>query len=437
MDSMQTIWQKTKESLREELADTSIAAWIEPLRPVSLQEGKLTLSVPNQDILDAVKARYAGFIQQSLQIVSPMHAIEPVYRLQSELAAAAPKQPVRTSTLNPHYTFDQFVVGKSNQFAWAASMGVAKTPGTKYNPLFIYGGTGLGKTHLMHAIGHEILQNNPDANVLYVTSEQFTNEVISSMQNKEYGQKIHFRNRYRNVDALLIDDIQFLAKKESTIEEFFHTFNTLYEANKQIIITTDKPPKEINMEDRMRSRFEWGLLADISPPDYETRVAILRKKAEAEQIDIAEPDVLEAIAMRVESNIRELEGSLTRVIAYSALTGRSITKALAEEALKDYFTQKKKIVTPRNIMQAVCTHFDITMEDLCGKRRSRDIARPRQIAMYMMRTMTELPLEKIGSLLGGRNHTTIMYACNLIASEIVTDPEMKEMIDDLSARVTE
>ena len=251
-----------------------------------------------------MKARYAGFIQQSLQIVSPMHAIEPVYRLQSELAAAAPKQPVRTSTLNPHYTFDQFVVGKSNQFAWAASMGVAKTPGTKYNPLFIYGGTGLGKTHLMHAIGHEILQNNPDANVLYVTSEQFTNEVISSMQNKEYGQKIHFRNRYRNVDALLIDDIQFLAKKESTIEEFFHTFNTLYEANKQIIITSDKPPKEINMEDRMRSRFEWGLLADISPPDYETRVAILRKKAEAEQIDIAEPDVLEAIAMRVESNIR-------------------------------------------------------------------------------------------------------------------------------------
>ena len=191
------------------------------------------------------------------------------------------------------------------------------------------------------------------------------------------------------------------------------------------------------MEDRMRSRFEWGLLADISPPDYETRVAILRKKAEAEHIDIAEPDVLEAIAMRVESNIRELEGSLTRVIAYSALTGRSITKALAEEALKDYFTQKKKIVTPRNIMQAVCTHFDITMEDLCGKRRSRDIARPRQIAMYMMRTMTELPLEKIGSLLGGRNHTTIMYACNLIASELLTDPEMKEMIDDLSARVTE
>jgi chromosomal replication initiator protein len=361
--------------------------------------------------------------------------IVPVFILASEWDGGAPARARRTGTLNPNYTFDSFVVGKSNQFAWAASMGAAKSPGTKYNPLFIYGGTGLGKTHLMHAIGHEILLNRPDANVLYVTSEQFTNEMISTLQNKRNEQ---FRDRYRNVDTLLIDDVQFIANKETTVEEFFHTFNTLYESNRQIVLTSDKPPKEIaSLEERLRSRFEWGLIADIAPPDYETRVAILRNKAAKDGVLVAEDGVMESIATRVESNIRELEGSLNRVIAYAALLGKPVTMDLAEEALKDYFNQKKRIITPRSIIQSVCSYFDITQNDITSKRRNRDVVRPRHIAMYLVRKLTDTPQQKIAELLNVNDHTSVIHACRRIEEDIAVDAVTKETVDDLIARITE
>jgi chromosomal replication initiator protein len=429
------LWNKASIALQQELSNVGFDTWIKPLRPISLSNGRLTLLAPNTMVRDTVQSRYVSLIQRALDEASDGAMIVPVFILASEWDGGAPARARRTGTLNPNYTFDSFVVGKSNQFAWAASMGAAKSPGTKYNPLFIYGGTGLGKTHLMHAIGHEILLNRPDANVLYVTSEQFTNEMISTLQNKRNEQ---FRDRYRNVDTLLIDDVQFIANKETTVEEFFHTFNTLYESNRQIVLTSDKPPKEIaSLEERLRSRFEWGLIADIAPPDYETRVAILRNKAAKDGVLVAEDGVMESIATRVESNIRELEGSLNRVIAYAALLGKPVTMDLAEEALKDYFNQKKRIITPRSIIQSVCSYFDITQNDITSKRRNRDVVRPRHIAMYLVRKLTDTPQQKIAELLNVNDHTSVIHACRRIEEDIAVDAVTKETVDDLIARITE
>ncbi len=435
MEGYAVLWAKIADALQQELSATSYQTWIEPLKAVSMGNGKLTILVPDAMVRDAVQTRYLAMIQRAIEDVNEGAVLEPVFVLPSEWTTSETPRLKRVGTLNPNYTFDSFVVGQSNQFAWAAAVGTAKSPGTKYNPLFIYGGTGLGKTHLMHAIGHEILLQNPEANVLYVTSEQFINEMISALQSNRNEQ---FRDRYRNVDALLIDDVQFIANKGAMMEEFFHTFNALYEANKQIVLTSDKPPKEISaLEERLRSRFEWGLIADIAPPDYETRVAILRNKAQKEGLEIAEDGVMESIAMRVESNIRELEGSLNRVMAYAALTGRPVTRALAEDALKDYFSPKTTIVTPNSIIQCVCAQFDVTVEDLRAKKRSRDVARPRQIAMYLIRELTDLSLPKTGELFGGRDHTTVMHACEKIANDIRENPQMKETVDDLIARIKE
>jgi chromosomal replication initiator protein len=436
VDSSEMLWNRASVALQQELSNVGFDSWIRPLRPIALQNGRLTLIAPNAMVRDTVQNRYATLIQRALDEAGDATAtVVPAFLLANEWEGVSPVRTRRAGTLNPNYTFDSFVVGKSNQFAWAASSGAAKSPGTKYNPLFIYGGTGLGKTHLMHAIGHEILNNTPDANVLYVTSEQFTNEMISTLQNKRNEQ---FRDRYRNVDTLLIDDVQFIANKETTVEEFFHTFNALYERNKQIVLTSDKPPKEIpSLEERLRSRFEWGLIADIAPPDYETRVAILRNKAAKEGVVIAEEGVMESIAMRVESNIRELEGSLNRVIAYASLLGKPVTIALAEEALKDYFNQKKRIVTPRNIIQSVCAYFDITHDDICSKRRSRDIVRPRHIAMYLVRTLTDTPQQKIAEYLNVNDHTSVIHGCRRIETDMEADPATKDTVDDLIARITE
>ena len=329
--------------------------------------------------------------------------------------------------------FETFVVGNSNRFAHAASLAVAEAPAKAYNPLFIYGGVGLGKTHLMHAIGHYVLENNKNAKVVYVSSETFTNELINAIRDDK---TVEFRNKYRNIDVLLIDDIQFVAGKERTQEEFFHTFNTLHEANKQIVISSDRPPKEIpTLEDRLRSRFEWGLITDIQAPDLETRIAILRKKAKLENLSIPN-DVIVYIANKINTNIRELEGALIRVVAYSSLTGHKINLELAEEALKDIIPQNnKKTVTIELIQQVVAKHFNLKVEDMKTKKRTQAIAFPRQIAMYLCREMTDASLPKIGEEFGGRDHTTVIHAFDKIRKSLKTDPNLdmtiKKIISEL------
>ncbi|NLY71398.1 MAG: chromosomal replication initiator protein DnaA, partial [Clostridiales bacterium] len=334
--------------------------------------------------------------------------------------------------LNPKYVFSTFVVGKNNHFAHAACLAVAETPpGTAYNPLFINGGAGLGKTHLMHAIGHHILRKTPTTKVLYVSSEMFTNELIRAIRENKTAD---FRRKYRNIDVLLIDDIQFIEKKESVQEEIFHTFNTLYEASKQIILSSDRPPKAITtLEERLRSRFEWGLIADIQPPDYETRVAILLKKAELEDIKITDEfmDVISIIAEKIQYNIRELEGAFIRVVAYASLTGQAITTDLAKEVLKDVFAINKKEITPDLIKKHVSKHFNIKPSDMESSKRARTYSFPRQIAMYMCRNMTDLSLPKIGEAFGNRDHTTVLHACDKIEKEVRSNEALNEVIKHL------
>ena len=437
MDRSEYIWQRVSKYMEQELSSLSYEMWIKPLRPVQRENNKLIVLAPNTQIVDTVKTRYAHFLQQAIDRVCDQNnelRCEAQFVLQADWKAPQVAAMRRSGGLNSNYTFDSFVVGKSNEFAFAAAKGVAAAPGVKHNPLFIYGGTGLGKTHLMHAIGNEILRQDPEKNILYVTSEQFTNELISSLQNKRNEQ---FRDRYRNVDALLIDDIQFIANKESSVEEFFHTFNVLYSDSKQIVLTSDKQPRDIpSLEERMRTRFEWGLLADISRPDYETRVAILRNKANKEKLYIEEDGVLEYIASHVENNVRELEGSLNRVMTFSSLTGQPVTITLAEEALKGLVETKTRLITPRSIMTQVCNYFDLQMDELCSRRRNRDVARPRQIAMYLIRNKTDLPYKKIGDLFGVKDHTTVIHACQKIEEEIMISESMENTLRDLSAMIS-
>jgi chromosomal replication initiator protein len=335
--------------------------------------------------------------------------------------------------LNPKYTFDTFVIGSGNRFAHAASLAVAEAPAKAYNPLFIYGGVGLGKTHLMHAIGHYILEHNPSAKVVYISSEKFTNEFINAIRDNRADD---FRNKYRNVDILLIDDIQFLAGKESTQEEFFHTFNTLHEESKQIVISSDRPPKEIpTLEDRLRSRFEWGLITDITPPDLETRIAILRKKAKAEGLDIPN-EVMIYIANQIDSNIRELEGALIRVVAYSSLENKDITAELAAEALKDIIpASKPNVLTIQDIQKAVGEYFGLKLEDFKAKKRTKSVAFPRQIAMYLARELTDFSLPKIGEEFGGRDHTTVIHAHEKISKLIQEDPLFLKQLEEIKNKL--
>lgn len=335
--------------------------------------------------------------------------------------------------LNPKYIFETFVIGNSNRFAHAASLAVAEAPAQVYNPFFIYGGVGLGKTHLMHAIGHRILQNYPRIKVVYISSEKFTNELINSIRD---GKPESFRQKYRNVDVLLVDDIQFLSKKEHTQEEFFHTFNTLHEANKQIIISSDRPPREIQtLEDRLRSRFEWGLITDIQPPDLETRIAILRKKAMIENLNIPN-DVMVYIASRIDNNIRELEGALIRVMAYASLTNQTIDINLATEALKDLFPNgRPKQITMELIQEIVASYFKIKIEELLAKKRTRNVAYPRQIAMYLCRELTDTSLPRIGEMFGGRDHTTVIHAHDKITRERNEDTKLSNTLKELIKRI--
>lgn len=334
-----------------------------------------------------------------------------------------------TTNLNPKYTFSTFVVGNNNRFAHAAALAVAEAPASSYNPLFIYGGVGLGKTHLMHAIGNEILRNNKNSKILYVTSEAFTNELINAIKDNTNDQ---FRNKYRGIDILLIDDIQFIAGKERIQEEFFHTFNTLYESGKQVILSSDKPPKDIPLlEDRLKSRFEWGIIADISNPDYETRLAILRKKAQIDNI-IIDDEILSAIATRIDSNIRELEGTLNKLIATASLTSnRQITMEMAEKAINDIVSQQEKVISATYIQETVGKYFNINPKDLKGSKRSNDITFPRQIAMYLCRNVANMSLPQIGKDFGKRDHTTVMHACNKIEKEIKTNSNTKLIVESV------
>lgn len=430
------IWKKTLELLKDEMTEISYNTWILTIEPISIDANTITLGVPADFQKGILESRYSSLIKNVLKQI-----VHKDYNIYFSIPSQAPiKPPVQEysedsngSFLNPKYTFDTFVIGNGNRFAHAASLAVSEAPAKAYNPLFLYGGVGLGKTHLMHAIGHFVLSQNPSLKVLYVSSEKFTNELINAIKDDKNEE---FRYKYRNIDVLLIDDIQFIGGKERTQEEFFHTFNALYEANKQIIISSDKPPKEINtLEDRLRSRFEWGLIADIAPPDLETRIAILRKKAQLENLDVPD-DVMVFIADKVASNIRELEGALNRVIAYSTLTDNVINVDMATEALKDMFNNSKAVVVnSKTIQEAVARYFHIKTEELKSKKRSRDVSFPRQIAMHLCRDMTDMSLPKIGDEFGGRDHTTVMHACEKIKLDCQESAELRRTIDDIRKNI--
>lgn len=437
------LWQKTLNLLKSELTEISYNTWIKTIEPVSMNGNNIVLGVPAEFNKGILESRYSTLIMNALkQVTSKEFTI--TFTIPSQEDDKNKKYEKQTevvnndesviSILNPKYTFDTFVIGNSNRLAHAASVAVAESPAKAYNPLFIYGGVGLGKTHLMHAIGHYVLSQNPSTRVLYVSSEKFTNELINAIKDDRNEE---FRTKYRNIDILLIDDIQFIGGKERTQEEFFHTFNSLYEAGKQIIVSSDKPPKDIpTLEERLRSRFEWGLIADIQPPDLETRIAILRKKAQMESLDVPN-DVMVFIADKIASNIRELEGALNRVVAYSSLTESEINVELATEALKDILSAARtKVINSATIQEAVARYFDIKPEEFKSKKRNRDIAYPRQIAMYLCRELTDMSLPKIGDEFGGRDHTTVIHACDKIAEDIETNPETRRVLEELKKTIT-
>lgn len=432
MNSAAEIWKTILTLLENEMTPTAVSTWFSEIEPVSLDENRFVLCCPTEFKRSIVSTRYLPTLERAFyELFAEQITVEVISPEERDQLAAAPAaKPVETQPpVKAQYTFDKFVVGASNRFAYNAAQAVADGPGKAYNPLFLYGEPGLGKTHLLFAIYNAVRASHPDFKIVLVTGEQFTNEVTEAIRHKTTDQ---LRDKYRDKDMLLVDDIQFIAGKESTQEEFFHTFNTLHTAGKQIILTSDRPPQEIaRLEDRLKSRFAWGLTCDIKKPDVETRIAILREKARQENITMDE-GVYEAIATRVESNIRELEGSLTRLVAYAQLTNRPITVQLCEEALHDIFAKKvRKEVTAQVIMQAVANYYSITVDDLIRPTRRREIAVPRQIAMYITRDLTNLSLPQIGQVFGNRDHTTVLHGCNQIANAIKNDPSMASVVNDL------
>ena len=436
-----------------EISNVSFQTWLLPLEIYSMEKpgNVIQIVVPDANFLGYIKKKYSVMLKVSIEEVTGIRCDNVEFIVEDEIIRdsisdnqlinhtqnAVSPVTLQNANLNPKYTFDSFVVGANNNLAHAASLAVAESPGEIYNPLFIYGGVGLGKTHLMQSIANFILKNNPKAKILYVTSEKFTNELIDAIRNKNNISTTEFREKYRNNDVLLIDDIQFIIGKESTQEEFFHTFNALHEAKKQIIISSDKPPKEIEtLEERLRSRFEWGLTVDIQSPDYETRMAILRKKEEMEGYNI-DNEVIKYIATNIKSNIRELEGALTKIVALSKLEkNREINIALAEKALKDIIAPgDKKEVTPEFIIEVVADHFNLTPLDIVSQRRNKEIVYPRQIAMYLCRNMTDTGLQNIGKSLGGRDHTTILHGIDKITADLEGNPTLQNTIDILKKKI--
>ena len=441
---------KAKDLLKNEMTNISYETWIKNLEIEDFTNDKIVLVATSTFQKDAVETRYYDLVLNTFKFITNKDCKIVIVCKNDSISSNSNNSQIEenknensfndntngysNSFLNPKYTFDTFVVGNNNRFAHAASLAVAEAPATSYNPLFLYGGVGLGKTHLMHAIGNEILKNNKNANILYVTSEKFTNQLINAIRDNKNEQ---FRNRYRNIDVLLIDDIHFIAGKERIQEEFFHTFNSLHESGKQIIISSDRPPKDIQLlEDRLKSRFEWGLIADISNPDYETRLAILRKKAQTDNI-IVDDEILSNIATRVSSNIRELEGVFNKIVAFSTLANGPITIEMAERAINDISTQKEKVISADYIQDVVAKYFNINKKDLKSSKRSNDIAYPRQIAMYLCREVAGMSFPKIGDEFGKRDHTTVMHGYNKIEKEIRENSNTKLIVESVKKILTE
>jgi len=445
----ESLWDEVSGRLRGALNETTFGTWFAKARGASLADGDFTIAVPNDFTREWIEGHFLGLIKAGVRDVIGSETRVHL-RVDTSIAGSAAPQPpaaegapeaapealVPESTgMNPKYTFDLFVIGSSNRFAHAAALAVAEAPAQAYNPLFIYGGTGLGKTHLLQAIGHYVREHSRGLTTRYVTSETFMNDFINSLRDKRIE---GFKQRYRTYDVLLVDDIQFFEGKERIQEEFFHTFNSLYEAGRQIVISSDRPPKEIaTLEERLRSRFEWGLITDIQPPDLGTRIAILRKRVTIDRIEVAEPEVLTFIAGRVSTNIRELEGALTRVVAFSSLTGLPLTVELAEQVLKDLFPHGGGIpaVTISRIQEAVSDRFGLSVTELCSPRRSQAVAYPRQVAMYLSRELTDASLPKIGKEFGGRDHTTVIHATTKITRLISEDRTVYNLVQDLTARI--
>lgn len=444
---IEQLWQQVLSIIKTKVSKPSYDTWLKSTKAVEFTDSLLVICAPNNFSKEWLETRYTKMISSTVhEFLDKQVEIRITIKdetndedLYTNLPMNQPRPQMlnqeekKSHMLNPKYTFDTFVIGSGNRFAHAASLAVAEAPAKAYNPLFLYGGVGLGKTHLMHAIGHYIIEHNPNSKVLYISSEKFTNEFINAIRDNR-GES--FRNKYRNIDILLIDDIQFLAGKEQTQEEFFHTFNTLHEENKQIIISSDRPPKEIpTLEDRLRSRFEWGLITDIQPPDLETRIAILRKKAKSENLDIPNEAMI-YIANQIDTNIRELEGALIRVVAYSSLVNDDITTHLAAEALKDIIPSNRPYtITIEDIQQKVGEYYGLKLEDFKARKRTKAVAFPRQVAMYLSRELTELSLPKIGDAFGGRDHTTVIHAHDKIKKTLLIDQELYKIVNILSNKV--
>lgn len=451
MDKILEKWDEILQTVKTEhdVSDISFDTWIKPLEVFGVEGNTLYILVPSEQMtLSYISKKYYLPLKVAIaEIIGTEYEIQFILPEQTKNIRPSNNKGKKTpepeaskrSNLNPNYTFDTFVVGSNNRFAQSASLAVAESPGEAYNPLYIYGGPGLGKTHLMHSIGHFILERNPEAKVLYVTSEEFTNEVIESIRSGNASAMNKFREKYRTIDVLMIDDVQFIIGKESTQEEFFHTFNHLHVSGKQIIISSDKPPKDIEtLEARLRTRFEWGLIADISSPDYETRMAILRKKEELDGLQKyhISNEVMQYIATNVKSNIRELEGSLNKLIALHKLKNEEINIMLAAEALKDIVSpNKNRQITPELILEVVSEHFSVSIADLKSGKRNANIANSRQIAMYLCRTMTDTPLKSIGIMLGGRDHSTVSHGVDKVTEDIKTNEALNNTIEIIKKKI--
>jgi chromosomal replication initiator protein len=433
------VWNEISGRLREALNENTFSTWFAEVDAAEITDAEFVLNVPNDFTREWIEGHFLDLISAALAEVAGEHSIR-LKIAEYEVTAAAPEPKIPQQTpqpgpgINTKYTFDSFVIGSSNRFAHAAALAVAEAPAQAYNPLFIYGGTGLGKTHLLQAISQYVGEHPGNLSVRYVTSETFMNDFINSLRDKRIE---GFKQRYRTYDLLLVDDVQFFEHKERIQEEFFHTFNSLYESGSQIVMSSDRPPRDIaTLEERLRSRFEWGLITDIQPPDLETRIAILRKRVKTDNINVPDPQVLTFIAGRVSTNIRELEGALTRVVAFCSLTGRPMNEEVAQDVMKDVFPQGDlPQVTIERIQEIISDRFGLSLDELCGDRRSQNIVYPRQVAMYLSRELTDSSLPKIGKQFGGRDHTTVIHATSKIARMIREDRSVYNLVQELTARI--
>ncbi len=440
--TLEEVWNNSLLKIEEKVGNNIVELWFKPIRLSQVKEQQITIDIPNRFFKDWIEDNYPDIIAESIDVVLG-YPVTVRYRIGEKIDPDVKKMDMRLENrrqrlaskgihLNPKYTFENFVIGPSNQFAQAAAKAVAETPGRAYNPLFIYGGVGLGKTHLINAVGNAVIDKRTEIIVIYVSAEQFTNEVVSAIRHEKMGE---LKEKYRNVDLLLLDDIHFIANKTQTQEEFFHTFNALYEKQKQIVISSDRPPKEIGaVTDRLRSRFSMGLIADIQLPELETKVAIILKKAEMEKIKVS-GDVAYYLASKVKSNIRELEGCLIRLGAQASLTGLPIDKEMAKNVLRDIIEEDDKPVTTDHIQRIVCEHFALKLADMKAKRRTKEVALPRQVAMYLSRQLTNMSLNDIGKGFGGKDHATVIYACKQIEDKRAKDETFNRMIENLLQKI--